>query len=220
MSSFLSSLYRKKRIVPAMIFLSLMLFCLIGLWMTITDGVSVSSFVNKANGIVFFLGVIGGIFPFSLPLLLIIPYIFSFFLNVPVRGLRGNEDKSLGELHFYPSNEGVMSLEWRGEDGTYHILQLEGEKVALAFVRHTVSGEFFFLESGIEPLGIVSGGLTIPVSDLPEESTPWFYSLRSASFQDSILYQNTYPALKYLSPGYFSVWSYKDIDGQLRIIRK
>jgi hypothetical protein len=188
--------------------------------MTITDGVSVSIFLSKANGIVFFLGVIGGLFPFSLPLLLIIPYIFSFFLNVPVRGLRSNEERTLGELQFYPSNEGVMSLEWRGEDGTDHIFQLEGDKAALAFVRHSVPGEFFFLESGIEPLGIVSGGLTVPVSELPEESTPWFYSLRTASYQDSILYKNTYPALKYLSPGYFSVWSYKDINGQLRNIRK
>jgi hypothetical protein len=214
------SKFRHKRYILPIVYFCISLFCSVGLWLSMSSGVTMPGVFSLSNAAAVLLGLLCGISYYTFPLLFLFPFILSFSLKVPLTNFHTEEQMFLGELQFYPSNEGSLSLQWTSSDKEEHIIQLKGEKAAVVFVKRDVSEGLFFLESRIEALGILSRPVSMPLSELPEESNEWFYSLRKEDFNDSKIYQYSYPGLKFLKSGFFDTWSYLFVDEQVQLIRK
>jgi len=174
----------------------------IGIGFNLKGSLQISDVMNPLMVAVILLGILAGITPFFLPLVLLAPFIFSLKVHIPLKSLVSENQTLLGTLHFFPSNEGSLTIDWTDAENREHVLFMEGESAAVVIQRNTIPTYLFFLESQTIPLGILSRQVSI--SELPEEDTSWFKSFHSETGSDSPLYSISFPALKYYTPGFFN----------------
>jgi len=208
---------KKKRHITAVYALTALLAS-IGVGITLSGSLLVSDFLNPLMAAVLICGMLNGLTPLFIPLVLAAPIVFSLLVHIPLRSLNADTLIVLGTMKFYPSNQGFVSVDWIDPDENENFFTLEGESAALVIQKKSVPAYLFFLKSEIIPLGIVSRSVTM--GELPDDETPWFKPFPSEPESESSLYSISYPALKYHSPGFFNTIFIYIRDGQIIQERK
>ncbi|MBF9014217.1 MULTISPECIES: hypothetical protein [unclassified Oceanispirochaeta] len=210
--------YRKKKSPRWQnLYLILAVTASIGLWVYAgSESYRFIEVFNLVNLFCLLFGVLTGLGVYFLPFLIILPILFSQIYKVPLAPFLSEEERILGELCFYPSNKGDVTVGWiTGEKED--VISLKGEKAGILFVRKSVAPQYFFLRNYIYPLAILSESHT--VADLAHADPEWYYSLTTGQESESPLYQSSFPAVKYHGTGFFTSYSYSVEKGRIVIMR-
>lgn len=206
----------KKEPLLGDIFLVLALICSIGLWV-FAGSISFKSgeLLNYVNLICIAGGVLTGRIVFLFPFIIALPLLFSIGTGVPLAPLVPETESTLGELYFYPSNEGDVKAGWINGDSEI-LISLKGDKAGILFMRKSLPAQYFFLKESIKPVAVLSE--SHPVSDLSLADPTWYFPL-SGDAGEASLYSNSFPAVKYHDTGFFTSYLYTVQNGQI-LIRK
>jgi hypothetical protein len=137
--------YRKKKSPLWLnLYLVLAVTASIGLWVyTGTESYRFKEAFNLVNLFCVLFGALTGLGVYFLPLIIILPILFSQIYNLPLAPLRPVKSRVVGELFFYPSNDDSVTIGWiTGEKE--EIISLKGDKAGVLFVRKGLPAEYFF----------------------------------------------------------------------------
>lgn len=211
--------YRKKK-SPFWLnfYLVLAVLASIGLWVYAgSESYGFKEAFNIVNFLCLLFGGLTGQRVYFLPFLIILPLLFSQIYKLPLASLKPVNSRPVGEMFFYPSNDDSVTIGWI-TDKKEEIFSLKGDKAGVLFVRKIIPLQYFFLESSLYPLAILSEAHS--VSDLSQADPDWYYSLATGEERDSSLYESSFPAVKYYSKGFFTSYIYSVEQGRIVVLRK
>ncbi len=203
------SFFRKRGLRGALVYAVLALASLSIFWLLLKD----LSFSSSVNLWIFLLSacIPGGLAALYSPLLLLVPAAalgVSVFWQIPIGDIRSSSEQHLGQLVFYPAQEGSIYFEWTDRVG-FHSDKLEGDRLAVIIEKEELPEYLFFLDSSVTVLGFTtSGGDLFP---LPDQVNPTFSALEKDGQKSSRslkILKKKYPGLIFQRPGFFNTYTY------------